>query len=70
METYFTRVLKIKRVLFCLLYSEFLPLSFHFDTVCGYRYSYKTSACDVCKLPYGFPFNELSFWSCFMPWFI
>lgn len=28
METYFTKVLKIKRVLFCLLYSESFPFSF------------------------------------------
>lgn len=52
------------------LYSEFLPFQFHFDTVCGYRYSYKTSACDVCKLLYGLPFNEFSFWGCFIPWLV
>jgi hypothetical protein len=45
METYFTRVLKIKRVLFCLLYSEFLPTLLHFDAILAiYVSSYKASA--------------------------
>lgn len=70
METYFTRVLKIKRVLFCLLYSEFLPFYFHFNTVCVYRYSVKQEHVFVfANYLSDFLIQFIVFWSCLF-WYI